>query len=450
MQDIQFYNSLTNRVEKFKPIKEKEVSIYVCGSTVYDSPHIGNIRPIIVFDVLRRMFKECGFNVTFITNFTDIDDKIINRAIEKKITEKELTTEVINEIISIYKNLNALEPTYTLRVSDNIQNIIDYIKHLIESGAAYEVDGDVFFRVEKSKDYPRLFNQTLDELKAGARIETDSKKENPFDFALWKKTDVGIKFQSPWGLGRPGWHTECVVMIESKFHEGLIDIHGGGYDLKFPHHSNEIAQNDIFHHNNLANYWLHNGFVTFGTEKMSKSLGNVKKASSEIKSHGGNVVRMVLLSSPYRSNLPYNDETIENARIEVFKIFEALQKTISRFGLCSINYEEVKSNNLTSFNLFLDALKNDLNFANAKKEVFDVIKLINTELRKGEHSSVELLKDYFFNLKKMIDVLGFNFEYQKITDEDKKMYDKYLSFKKEKNFEKSDELRNILMKKNIL
>ena len=273
--EIKFYNSLTNSVEVFKPLEEGKVSMYVCGPTVYNYPHIGNMRPVVVFDILRRFLTYVGYDVTYVSNFTDVDDKIINAAIKENKTEKELTEFYIQQFKATSLAIGSQIPSITPKVTEYIQAIIKYIERLVELDAAYVRDGDVYFRVSKINDYGKLSGIKVEDLIAGARVEENTSKESPLDFALWKKTDVGINWDSPWGKGRPGWHTECTVMIDSIFPNHFIDIHGGGYDLKFPHHENEIAQAEAMHHNKIANYWMHNAFVNFGDTKMSKSLGTL-------------------------------------------------------------------------------------------------------------------------------------------------------------------------------
>ena len=254
--ELKIYNSLTNKIELFKPMKEKEVSLYVCGPTVYNYVHIGNMRPVVVFDTLRRLLIYLGYKVKFVSNYTDVDDKIINRALELNIPENELTEFYIKAFEDDLEHINAMKPDITPRVTEYMPQIIKFIENLVELKAAYVIDGDVYFRVEKVKNYGQLSNAKIADLLVGARIEENSKKESPLDFTLWKHTDVGISWNSPWSKGRPGWHTECVVMINSLFENGHIDIHGGGFDLKFPHHENEIAQSQACNCHSIANYWM--------------------------------------------------------------------------------------------------------------------------------------------------------------------------------------------------
>ena len=320
--EIKLFNSLTNEIENFVPLKKGEVSIYTCGPTVYDYVHIGNLRPVVVFDVLRNLFEYLGYKVIFVSNYTDIDDKIINKALSEGVSEEVISNRYIKAYEENVKELNANVPTVTPRVSESIEEIIDFISVLIKKGGAYENDGEVFFDVTKDSNYGELSHVNPDELEHGSRVEENAKKKHPGDFLLWKKTSEGITFSSPWGEGRPGWHTECVVMINKTFNKPLIDIHGGGFDLKFPHHENEIAQSRIYGGTHLANYWMHNGFINVNNEKMSKSLGNTLTGNDFINKYGGNVLRLLLLSSHYRAPLNVTEEVIESSenRLKELKI----------------------------------------------------------------------------------------------------------------------------------
>ena len=317
---IRFYNSLTNSLEDFVTLEPNKVSMYVCGPTVYNYPHIGNMRPVVVFDTLRRFLSYIGYDVTYVSNFTDVDDKIIKAAQAESKSEKELTEYYIEQFKNVTKLIGSQIPNITPKVTEYIQKIIDYVAKLVELGAAYVADGDVYFRVSKIKDYGALSGINTDDLIAGARVEENNKKESPLDFALWKTTNVGINWDSPWGKGRPGWHTECCVMIDTIFPKHYIDIHGGGYDLKFPHHENEIAQAEAMHGNKIARYWMHNAFINFGNEKMSKSLGNVIYAKDMINQYGGPVTRLIILSAHYRQPVNFTEDTVKAATIEVNKM----------------------------------------------------------------------------------------------------------------------------------
>ena len=443
---ITFYNSLTNSLEEFKTVKPNEVSMYVCGPTVYNYPHIGNMRPVVVFDTLRRFLSYVGYKVTYVSNFTDVDDKIIKAAQKEGKTEKELTEFYIQEFLRVTKLLGSEKPTITPKVTEYIPKIIEYIDNLVKIGAAYVVDGDVYFRVPLIKDYGSLSGINPEDLVVGARIEENSKKESPLDFALWKTTDEGIKWDSPWGKGRPGWHTECCVMIDTIFPNQEIDIHGGGYDLKFPHHENEIAQTEATHHHKIAHYWMHNGFINFGNEKMSKSLGNVVYAKDMIEKYGGAVTRLVILNAHYRQPVNYTDETVNAAIQEVNKMQMAYKQMALQLQVNNINLDEGEP---VYIEKFLESLADDLNTANALAELYNLIKEANQTIRTREIDFAKL-NNQFKTLTDMFNVLGLNIEYVKLGDEEKALYNEYLAAKQEKNFAKSDEIRQKLIAKSIM
>ena len=444
--EIKFYNSLTNKIEPFKTLIDGEVSMYVCGPTVYNRPHIGNMRPVVVFDCLRRFLTYSGYKVSYVSNYTDVDDKIINAAIKENKSEKELTTYYIGEFEKAVKGIGSLLPSITPKVTEYIEKIISYIDNLVAIDAAYVVDGDVYFRVNKIKDYGSLSGINVDDLLVGARIEENSKKESPLDFALWKKTDKGINWPSPWGNGRPGWHTECCVMIDTIFDKKEIDIHGGGYDLKFPHHENEIAQAEATNKNKIARYWMHNAFINFGSEKMSKSLGNVIYADEMIAKIGGPATRMVILSAHYRQPVNFTEETVVAATSEVNKITSAYKQASLKLQANRYDFTKAKPAYIEPFLL---ALADDLNTANALMELFNIVKLINNEIRNKE-SNLDLLADYLKTLTDMLYCLGLNISYKTLSDSDLSLYDEYLASKEAKDFVKSDELRNKLIELNIL
>ncbi len=444
--DIKFYNSLTNKVEPFVTLKENEVSMYVCGPTVYNRPHIGNMRPVVVFDVLRRFLSYSGYKVTYVSNYTDVDDKIINAAIKENKTEKELTTFYITEFEKALKGIGSMVPNITPKVTEYIDKIISYIENLVALDAAYVVDGDVYFRVTKIKDYGSLSGINVEDLKVGARIEENAVKESPLDFALWKKTDKGINWDSPWGKGRPGWHTECCVMIDSIFDKKEIDIHGGGYDLKFPHHENEIAQAEATNGNKIARFWMHNAFINFGNEKMSKSLGNVVYADEMINKIGGPATRMVILSAHYRQPVNFTDVTVQAATSEISKISFAYKQASLKLQVARIDLKLGKPKYIEPFLL---ALADDLNTANALMELYNLVKLMNNEIR-NPNGDLNLLNDYFKSLSDMLYVLGLDISYKTLSEVDLKLYDEYLISKANKDFEKSDRVRNELIEKGIL
>ena len=444
--DIKFYNSLTNKIEPFKTLEDGKVSMYVCGPTVYNYPHIGNMRPVVVFDVLRRFLTYIGYDVTYVSNFTDVDDKIIKEAKKQNKTEKELTEYFIQEFKKTTEAIGSQIPSITPKVTEYINSIINYVDNLIKIGAAYEKNGDVYFRVSKIKDYGALSGINLDDLMVGARIEENSDKESPLDFALWKKTSEGISWPSPWGQGRPGWHTECCVMIDTIFPKHYIDIHGGGYDLKFPHHENEIAQSEATHGNKIANYWMHNAFINFGNEKMSKSLGNVVYAKDLINEVGGPVTRLVILSAHYRQPVNFTEDTVKAATTEINKMKMAVKQAGLLLQTSDVDISKGKP---TSIDNFLLSLADDLNTANALMELYNVVKLINQEVRNRE-KDLDKLNDLFATLRDMFKVLGLDIDYVKMNEDDKNIYKKYLISKENKDFAASDEYRQILIERGIM
>ena len=444
--EIKLYNSLSNSLETFVPLHEGKVSMYVCGPTVYNYPHIGNMRPVVVFDTFRRFLTYVGYEVTYVSNFTDVDDKIIKEAQKENKTEKELTEFYINEFKRTTEAIGSQIPSITPKVTEYMTQIINYIEQLVKLDAAYEVDGDVFFRVSKIKDYGALSGIKVEDLIAGARIEENSKKESPLDFALWKKTSVGIQWDSPWGKGRPGWHTECCVMIDTIFADHYIDIHGGGYDLKFPHHENEIAQAEATHNNKIAKYWLHNAFINFGNEKMSKSLGNVILAKDMIAKYSGPVTRLVILNAHYRQPVNFTDETVTAASQEINKMTSAYRQMALALQAHNIDLENQKAEYIDKFLL---ALADDLNTANALAELYNVLKEANQTLRTRDVDYDKLAK-LFKTLQDMFYVLGLDIAYTKLNEEDLKLYQDYLQSKADKDFEKSDKLRAELISRKIM
>jgi cysteinyl-tRNA synthetase len=444
--EVRIFNSLTDRIETFVPLKPREVSIYVCGPTVYSDPHIGNLRPVVVFDVLRRMFISLGYKVTFVSNFTDVDDKIINRAISEKRSEEEISNHYILAFRKVAEAVHSLAPDIAPRVTEYIPDIIRYIEVLIDKKAAYAVDGDVYFRVSSIANYGELSNINIDDLISGARIEENSKKESPLDFVLWKKTTIGINWESRWSRGRPGWHTECCVMINSLFPDGKIDIHGGGFDLKFPHHENEIAQSKAHNNNSIANYWMHNGFINFGEDKMSKSLGNVILAKDIIEKYNGNLIRLVLLGTYYRSPLTFTFEVMETAKIELEKIENSYRQLAVSLQLANFDLSEEQETDIPQF---MEHLANDLNTPNALTELFAIIKKANGALRQSSLDYL-VLRKLFSSIGAMLNILGIFVDYPRLSKEDKHMYTEYLKYKNDKNYAESDRLRKILMAKHIL
>lgn len=445
MQEVKIYNSLKNKIEVFKPIEEGKVSIYVCGPTVYGNLHIGNARPIAVFDIFVKSLRKMGYEVTYMSNVTDIDDKIIRKAIEEGISEKEVAEKYFNAYLEVRKGLNTVNPDYMPKVTDNIQGIVDFIAKLIEKGYAYESDGDVFFRVSKAKEYGCLSHFNVEDLKVGARIEENSSKESPMDFALWKKTDQGIKWDTAWSSGRPGWHTECVVMINSLYPNGLIDIHGGGFDLKFPHHENEIAQSHAIHNHGLANYWMHNGMVNIDNVKMSKSLGNTKGAQEMIDKYGGNTVRWVFASTHYRAPVNFTEEVFDAAKLQLNKVLTPIKQAQIQLALAGITLDKEDE---VSVNKFLECMADDLNTANGQMVIYDVVKEINTLVR--QKGQLELLAQKVKSLMAMLDIFGIKYQVLELSNEDKELFAKWNEYKAQKDFANADIIRNELINKGLL
>lgn len=445
---MKVFNGLTNKKEDFVPIKEGEVSIYVCGPTVYNYAHIGNTRPMIVFDVLRRTFEYLGYKVTFVSNFTDVDDKIIKAAKEEGITERALTDKYIHAYEELRKGLNLLFPTNAPRVTDTMQPIIDFIRDLVNQGYAYEVDGDVYFRVTKIKEYGMLSGIKIEDLITGAsdRVEETDKKESPTDFALWKKTNEGLRFESPWSNGRPGWHTECVVMINDIFENGRIDIHGGGQDLKFPHHENEIAQSMACHHHPIANVWMHNQMINIDNQKMSKSLGNVLWGKDMLEELGGHVYKWLMLSTHYRNPLNFTEEVLTNVKKEVEKIDNVLKQTSLYLQVNHVSGDEYKKDVVDQM---VASLSDDLNTSLALTQILEQVKVLNQVNRVKDKDNQLILNEYN-TLKMMLETLGFDYEMKQLSEEDIVLYQEWLYEKVAKNFEKADVLRVQLQEKGII
>lgn len=442
---MKIYNTKTLKKEEFKPITEGEVKMYVCGPTVYDNVHIGNVRPVVVFDTLRRTFEELGYKVKYVSNYTDVDDKIIRRSKELGISEKELTDEMVAAYNDIRHKLNAADLYKTPRVTETMDEIISFIDGLVDKGAAYEKDGDVYFRTSSVADYGSLSNQNLDDLQVGARIEENDLKESPLDFALWKKTEDGIKWPTRYSIGRPGWHTECVVMINKEL-GSLIDIHGGGKDLKFPHHENERAQSMAINNSELANYWVHSGMIDINGVKMSKSLGNFITAKDILSKVDPMVLRWFLLATQYRDDVNVSDEIIESSKAELTKIITAYKQACVKL---EVNNIKVAGMNEDAYKRFMDAMADDLNTPNAYAVIFEIVKNINQLVRVKE-INYEALGKEVNTLVRCMNVLGIVLPDMTLSDDDKKMYQEWMDAKSVKDFEKADELRAQLSQKGIL
>ena len=440
---LKIYNSLSNKIEEFIPIHDKKVNMYVCGPTVYNHIHIGNARPVVVYDMLKNYLEFIGYDVTYASNVTDVDDKIINAAIKENKTEKEIATYYEEAYFKACELVGSKRPDEIPHATDYIEEMINFIKELIDQGYAYEVDGDVFFRVRKIADYGILSNQVSEDLDSGARISVNDKKENPSDFSLWKKTEVGIKWDSPFGAGRPGWHTECVVMNHKLF-GGEIDIHGGGMDLKFPHHENEIAQSEALYHNHLAKYWMHVGRLELNGDKMSKSLGNVIYVKDLETSTTGMIMRMVLVFTPYRNNFNYTSEVY--AQYE--KAYVKWQRAYKQ-GLYELQLKQVESDEVceADINQFVEYMNQDLNVQNVMMLIEQIVKELNMAIRNKDLTAVSIK---FNTLDKILKVLGINLFVKKMNDEQIEVYKNWNEARALKDFEKADIYRNMLVNWEII
>ncbi len=444
--EIRLYNSWSNKIETLRPIKSGRISMYVCGPTVYDYVHVGNLRPVVVFDVLRRFLEYMGYKVMYVSNYTDIDDKIIQKALSSQKNEREIADFFIKAYEEDVLALNSRLPTITPRVASFINEIIDYIGRLIEKGAAYVVDGEVFFNIASIQDYGHLSNMKTDELIIGARVEESFKKRSPLDFILWKKTTEGISFDSPWGKGRPGWHTECAVMINSLFKDKLIDIHGGGFDLKFPHHDNEIAQSMAINGTRLANVWMHNGFITLNDDKMSKSRGNIFSSKQALSEIGGPALRLMLLATHYRLPVNLTESFLENAKVEINKMTLAMRQVAVALQLAHF---DVGGEYPLLLDSFLTALSDDLNTSNALTSINDLIKEINRELRVS-HRDYPKLASCFFTLKMMFNILGLDIKFPILSTADRLLFVQYQQLKDAKDYQGSDTIRAQLIARGLL
>ena len=440
---LKIYNSLTNKLEEFVPINEGKVNMYVCGPTVYNHIHIGNARPVVVYDMLKKYLEFLGYQVTYASNVTDVDDKIINAAIKQEKTEKEIASFYEDAYFKACEMVGSSRPDEVPHATEYIPEMIEFINELIEKDYAYVVDGDVFFRVNKIEDYGCLSNQVSEELDSGARISVNDKKENPSDFSLWKKTEVGIKWDSPFGAGRPGWHTECVVMNHKLF-GGEIDIHGGGMDLKFPHHENEIAQSMALYHNHLAKYWMHVGRLELNGGKMSKSLGNVIYVKDLDSTRSGMIMRMILVFTPYRNNFDYNENLVAQYDGVFTKWQRAYKQALYELQAKDAFTQDVCIDDINKFKEYMDQ---DLNVQNVMMLIEQIIKEMNVSLRS---KNVIQLALKFNTLKIILDVLGINLFVNKMTEEQLDAYIKWNEARAAKDFEKADIYRNMLINWEII
>lgn len=453
---MKLYNSLTNQKEEFIPIEKNKVKMYNCGPTVYNYIHVGNARPLVVFDTLRRYFMYQGYDVDFVVNFTDIDDKIINRAEEEGVSAKDIATKYIEEFKKDVKGLNLYDHEIIHpKATEFITEIIEFISELVEKEAAYPVGSDVYFDITKAKDYGKLSGKNIDDLMAGARVDVNEDKKNPLDFVLWKgqKYPEEPAWDSPWGKGRPGWHIECSVMAESLLGE-TIDIHSGGVDLQFPHHENEIAQSETKNDQTFANYWLHNGFITVDQEKMSKSLGNFFTLREVGEEYDMELVRFFLLSAHYRQPINFSDTILEQQKAGLDRLYTGkyrldylLDKTQSR-DLTTGDQELIDKKDQW-IKLFEDAMDDDMNTARAITAMYELVRDANSKL--DENSNRDVVEAYHNGLMAMAGVLGIlTHDKEEITDDEiLTLIDERTQARENKDYDRADEIRDELLEKGI-
>ncbi len=451
---MKIYNTLTRQKEEFVSIVPNEVKMYSCGPTVYNYFHIGNARPFIIFDTMRKYLEYNGYKVTFVQNFTDIDDKMINKANDEGITVKELGERFIEEYFKDADSLGISRASIHPKATENIDSIINIVKKLEDNGYAYNVDGDVYFSTKKFKEYGKLSHQPLDELEAGARININESKDDPMDFALWKKQKPGEPaWESPWGMGRPGWHIECSAMA-NKYLGETIDIHSGGQDLIFPHHENEIAQSECANCKPFARYWMHNGYINVDNKKMSKSLGNFFTVRDVLKEFDGEVVRFFMLSAHYRSPINFSKDLIEQAKTGLERIYNCVEnleflKQNSQNGNVSPKVSEMVEK---CKNAFCEAMDDDLNTGLAIASLFDFVRDINSEFNSTSTQSHEDLQACIDLLKELGGVLGIlqKTESNSIDNEIEELIAKRQEARKNKNFALADEIRDNLKAQGIV
>lgn len=452
---MKLYNTMTRKKEDFVPLHENEVRMYCCGPTVYNYFHIGNARPFIIFDTFRRYLEYKGYKVTYVQNFTDIDDKMIQKANEEGITVAELAERFIEEYFKDADALGIKRASYHPRATDHIEDIIQFIEKLIEKGYAYEVDGDVYFDTTAYEDYGKLSKQNLEELEAGARIQPGEKKKNPMDFALWKAQKPGEPaWDSPWGKGRPGWHIECSVMA-TKYLGETIDIHAGGQDLTFPHHENEIAQTEALTGKPFARYWLHNGYINVDNRKMSKSLGNFFTVRDISREYDLEVVRLFMLSAHYRNPVNFSHELLDQAKSALERLYNAknnldhlLRQTQDR----ELTQQEHKLYDEMDgyIKKFEEAMEDDINTADALAVIFDLVRDANTHLK--AESSKKLVQKTYDVFKTLTHILGIVQKKQEITldEEIEALIEKRQQARAAKDWATADKIRDDLRKRGII
>jgi cysteinyl-tRNA synthetase len=451
---LRVYNTLTRDKSEFETIEPGKVRMYVCGPTVYDSAHVGHAMSALVFDIVRRYLTYLGYDVNYVMNFTDVDDKIIARANQLDVDPAELAEKYISEFRKNLADLNILPATENPRATNEIDQIIDMVARLLENDAAYVADGDVYFRVENDEDYGKLSGRKLSEMNAGARIRVDNRKENPMDFAVWKSAKPGEPaWDSPWGKGRPGWHIECSAM--NLDHLGTqIDIHGGGNDLIFPHHENEIAQTEAITGKPFARYWMHNGMLQLKGEKMSKSLGNLISINDFLSEHPGDVMRLTVLTSNYRSPLTFNDEVIEANQRALDRLLSALKPALpNAAGAPEDVLESLAEQVEATQKGFNDSMDDDFNSAGAVGNLFDLVRSINQA--RAENATDEQLSPAQTAFKALTDVLGLEMKLPEAAETNADAFIELLvslrqDLRKNKNYDLADKVRQELAELGVM
>ena len=452
---MKLYNTLTRKKEDFIPIHENEVRMYCCGPTVYNYFHVGNARPFIIFDVFRRYMEYKGYKVTYVQYFTDIDDKMIQRANEEKITVAELAERFIEEYFKDADGLGIERATVYPRATQHIDEMVAFIEDLIEKGLAYEIDGDVWYDTSAFDDYGKLSRQDLEELEAGARVDPNEKKRNPMDFALWKAQKPGEPaWDSPWGKGRPGWHIECSVM-SSKYLGETIDIHAGGQDLIFPHHENEIAQSEGLSGKPFANYWIHNGYINVDNRKMSKSLGNFFTVRDISEKYDLEIVRLFMLSAHYRSPVNFSHELLDQAKSALERLYNARNNLLYLLDMAEdrdLSDEEQKLHDQTGDYIrdFESAMEDDINTADALSVIFDLVRDANTHLR--AESPKGLIEEFYNTFKTLTDIMGIvQKEQEKSLDQEiEELIEKRQQARAAKDWATADKIRDDLKARGII
>ena len=453
---MKIFNTMTRSKEEFKPLEEGKVKMYDCGPTVYNYIHVGNARPFIIFDTLRRYLEYRGYDVTFVQNFTDVDDKIIKRGHEEGIAPEEIAQKYIKEYFVDADGLGIKRASVHPQVTENIEQIIEFVKELEDKGYAYAVNGDVYFDTQKFEGYGKLSGIKQEELEAGSRIEINDQKKHPMDFVLWKAKKEGEPgWTSPWGEGRPGWHIECSVMSR-RYLGDTIDIHAGGQDLKFPHHENEIAQSEARSGKTFSNYWMHNEYININNEKMSKSKGNFFTVRDISKLYDLEVVRLFMLSTHYRNPINFSDEILNQSKAGLERLYNAKERVefiISKLNDNAENADELKlEEELNSFRQrFIEAMDDDLNTADALSIIFELARFMNSNV--NENSTKEFANkvlDEFNELTGVLNVVNKKHEEDMLDEEIEALIQKRTDAKKNKDFKLADEIRNELLEKGIV